>query len=126
MNPLDCKNLYESADAAGRKAAEACTPTPMIVSEADPLSGTPKPNGKAWYVADGACGFAWIKVRPGNCTFARWLKANKGARKGYYGGMELWVSDYNQSIARKEAYASAFAGVIREAGIKAYAESRLD
>ena len=67
-----------------------------------------------------------MTIRPGNCRFANWLKANTNARKGYYGGVELWISDYDQSYDRKTAYARAYAAVIREAGIEALSGGRLD
>lgn len=109
--------LYEKADAAGKAAAVACVPNPMVVCQGDAIVEV---------VNDGVCGFAWVTVRPGNSSFALWLKKNMGARRAYYGGMELWVSSYGQSMARKEAYAQAFANVLREAGINAYAGSRMD
>lgn len=118
--------IYSEADAAGRKAAEAVVPVPMyVVQRADPLNDN-SPVVKAYPpVMDGVCGFAWVTVRPGNSGFAKYLKA-KGAHKGYYGGVELWVSGYNQSMTRKEAYAYAFADVCQKYGIKAYAGSRMD
>jgi hypothetical protein len=38
----------------------------------------------------------------------------------------LWVSDFNQSHQRKQAYAHAYAEALRAAGIEAFADSRLD
>jgi hypothetical protein len=108
-------DLYARADAAGRAAAEACTPTPMVVSgyESTPIMG-------------GVCGFAWVTVRPGNSSFAKWLKS-KGARiDSYAGGMQLWISAYGQSMALKQAYAEAFAEVLQASDVKAYAGSRMD
>lgn len=126
LSAKDCAALFAKADAAGKAAAVANVPTPMIVSEhANPLNDA-SPVKNSWFVADGACGFAWVIVRPGNCSFANWLKKNAGARPAYYGGTEYWIRDYGQSVERKEAYARAFAKVVSEAGIKAYADSRLD
>ncbi len=65
-------------------------------------------------------------MKPGNSWFARFLKAAGLARKAVYGGVSVWVSAYNQSMERKEAYAHAFANVLRSVGIDAYAESRMD
>jgi hypothetical protein len=107
--------LFAKADAAGRLAADACVPVPMVVSgyEDQPIM-------------DGVCGFAWVTVRPGNSSFAKWLKANKGGRIAYQGGMQIWISDYNQSMQRKSAYADAFAAVLRSNDVKAYGGSRMD
>lgn len=75
----------------------------------------------------GACGFAWINVKPGTSRFARWLKQQGLARPdSCYGGVCIWISDYNQSILHKEKHAAAMAEVLRSHGIKASAGSRLD
>jgi hypothetical protein len=53
---------------------------------------------------------------------AKALVAAGMARKdGYYGGVTVWISEYNQSMARKEAHARAFAAVLSAAGVRAYA-----
>ena len=118
--------LYNSANDAGRAAAEKRVPTAMVVSEhASPLDDS-SPVAKQWLVPEGVCGFAWINIKPGNSPFANWLKKEKLARKAYAGGVEIWVSAYGQSMERKEAYANAFATVLSFAGIKAYAGSRMD
>lgn len=97
------RKLYDSAQLAGRNA----------VGGAD--------------VMRGACGFAWVNVKPGTSRFARWLKANKLARPdSHYGGVTIWISDYNQSIYCKELHAVAMARVLQEAGINAWAMSRDD
>jgi alpha-beta hydrolase superfamily lysophospholipase len=72
------------------------------------------------------CGFAWVTLRPANSSFAIWAKKNRDWKPAYGGGMQLWVSAYNQSMKRKEAYATAFANVLYASGIKAYAGSRMD
>jgi hypothetical protein len=119
--------LFERAHEAGMAAVEACTPTPMIVQQrANPLDDRSPVVHEYEPVMDGVCGFAWVNVRPGNCGFARYLKAERGARKGYYGGMEMWIHAFNQSMEKKLAYANGFAEVVRAAGIDAYAGSRMD
>lgn len=73
------------------------------------------------------CGFGWVQVTPGNSAFANWLKKNGYARKdSYAGGVCIWINDYNQSYDMKYAYATGMAEVFRNAGINAYAGSRLD
>lgn len=118
--------LWQTALDAGNAAAAACTPTPMIVGEAKSLFTDEIDYSKpVYYVADGACGFAWINFK-GNTAFGRWAKKAGVARKGYPTGLTYWVSAFNQSMQKKEAFAYAFAAVLREAGIEAYAGSRLD
>lgn len=120
MTDREFKNLYEKADKAGQLAASNQVPEPMVV-----LDG----NARVFeVVSDGVCGFAWVNMKPGNSKFANWLKKNKLARSDeYYGGVTIWVSDYNQSMERKSAYAGGFASVLIEAGYtKTYAMSRMD
>lgn len=65
-------------------------------------------------------------IKPARGKFVQWLKANGKGHKSYYGGYDVWVGEFGQSMTRKEAYASAFTKVLREAGISAYAQSRMD
>lgn len=124
---MDVQALYEMADKAGREAVEALTVVPMTVTRrANPFDSTSEVL-QSWHVADGVCGFSWINVKPANGKFAKYLLKLGIARKdSYYGGVCIWVSDYNQSMQRKEAYAHAFAKVLHDNGIKAYASSRMD
>lgn len=118
--------LFKKADAAGRTAATTVVPTPMTVVRHANVLDDASPVAQRWVVPDGVCGFAWVTIRPGTSAAARYAKAALGARKGYHGGMEIWVSDYSQSMTRKEAYARAFANVLTAAGVTAYAGSRMD
>ena len=112
--------LAELAHKAGRKAADEIIPQPMVV-----VDGTTKEVVDV--VDDGLCGFAWINIQPARGAFVNYLKAREwGSRNEYAGGWEIWVSNYNQSVTRKYAYAQAFAEVLNQYGIKAYAGSRLD
>jgi len=77
-------------------------------------------------VTAGVCGFAWVKIQPATSSFARWLKKNDLARKGYGPGIDISISAYGQSMTRKAAYAGAFASVLRDAGIRAHSQSRMD
>jgi hypothetical protein len=75
----------------------------------------------------GACGFAYVNVYPGNCSFARRM----GMRKAYYGGAEMSAGKcgqdrYDQSYERGMAAATAYAAVLTAAGIKAYPTGRID
>jgi hypothetical protein len=76
-----------------------------------------------------ACGFAWVKV-PNVRSNSRLGNAMKkaGLYKDYTGALALWnPSKYpTQSISVLEAGANAYAKVLSEHGINAYAQSRLD
>jgi hypothetical protein len=124
----DFESIWNEAYTAGMAAGMGNKPNPMIVGQEKGLfSGEIDTTKPMYFVADGCCGFAWIVVRPGNCSFANWAKKNKNARREYGGGTCVYyVYEFNQSISRKEAFASAFADVLRKHGIKAYSQSRMD
>lgn len=119
--------LYAKAHIAGMQAGEAVGTTPMIVQEhANPLDDSSPVVRQYAPVMDGPCGFAYVTVRPGNSTFARYLKQYRQGFKAYYGGTQFSVHPFGQSLQRKTAYADAFAKVLRDAGIRASYESRID
>ncbi|KKK92719.1 hypothetical protein LCGC14_2700090 [marine sediment metagenome] len=122
------QEIWNEAQTAGLKAGKAATPVPMIVGEAAGLDSDEFKEGATLYrVDEGACGFAWVNVRPGTSRFARWLKKmSHGRTDPYAGGVTIWISEHGQSVARKEAHAQAMAEVLREAGVKCFADSRLD
>lgn len=89
----------------------------------------------------GACGFAWVKVRPARGSFVTWCKkqaalaannreAQKFGETDQYngGGYEFWnPSDSRvQSVFILSEGAKAFAEVLNSYGIKASHYSRLD
>jgi hypothetical protein len=121
---------YAKAAEAGRAAGEAKVPRAMMVSQpSNPLDANSLPKAM-WHVPEGVCGFAWVNVSPGNSSFAKWLVKNKLARKAYGGGVDIWISAFNQSMERKEACAQAMASVLKaelgESKLSIYASSRLD
>ena len=119
--------LYEAAHQAGMAALSAATPEPIIVGKpSTPLGSDVDPSKRIYYVPEGLCGFAWIGSIPGTSSFGRWLLKTGRGRKSYEGGLMIWVRQGGQSIERKEAYAQAFAEVLREAGVRAFAGSRMD
>ncbi len=121
----DFSGLWSKAMAAGMAAGNAVSPVPMVVTQAD-IFGKPIPGAVRHFVSEGCCGFAWVVVRPGNSPFANWGKKQKLLSPNYGGGVKYWVGEFGQSMARKEAFADAMAKVLSEAGIKAYADSRMD
>lgn len=116
VKPLTPSELFAKAHKAGMQAGNDITPTPMTV-----VGG-----GRSYYVGEGVCGFAWVNIKPARGKFVQWLKANGKGHKSYYGGYDVWVGEFGQSMTRKEAYGRAFAQVLVEAGINAYMMSRMD
>lgn len=118
--------IVKEADAAGKAAVASMAPIePMIVAEHDNPLNDASAVKKAWVVPDGPCGFAWIHFA-GNSAFGKWAKKAGIARSDYPKGLCVWVGAYNQSIAKKEVYAAAYAGVLNKHGIDAYSMSRMD
>lgn len=85
-------------------------------------------NGDQW----GACGFAWVVVKPGTSKVARILKTKYGANRHYAGGVSVWApgAGFTQNMDLKEEAASAFASHLRnELGLdweQCYCGSRMD
>lgn len=115
---MHVQDLFSAANAAGRAAATTAVCTPMVVTW----------NGGAnrEVVEDGVCGFAWVNIKPARGAFVKYLKANKIGHKSYQGGWDIWISDYGQSMTRKEAHAHAMAEFLRTHGLNAHADSRMD
>jgi len=110
--------LFDNAARIGFEAGRNADPAPMAVY--NPASD------KTDVVSEGPCGFAWVTIRPGNGSFARFLVKENLARRAYYGGVEIWISAHNQSYARKMENARAMAQHLRNAGIEAFPGGRLD
>ena len=118
--------IYNEAHYAGMIAGNACKPVPMGVQSSDIMGNR---FGAISVVDDGVCGFAWINVSyktPDNRKFVNALKKAQMIRKSYSGGFDIWVSDFNQSMQRKEAYARAFASVLKAHNIECYVGTRMD
>ena len=122
MKQLAFQGLYEKAMSAGAVAGFAVLPEPMVLQNADILGNK---YGPIEVVNEGCCGFAWVIIK-GNSGFAKWAKANGFAKPAYGGGLRFWIGGYGQSLERKLAHADAMALLLNEAGIEAYADSRMD
>ena len=123
---MQIESIYIQAHDAGNNAVTQTTVTPMIVTQAaNPLDDSSETINQ-WVVNDGVCGFASVVIKPANSKFAKFLVANGLARKHYAGGVSMSIRDFNQSLTKKEAYAEGFAKVLRDNGINAWAESRMD
>jgi hypothetical protein len=121
------EKIYLEARHAGIIAGNNAKPIPMGVFSANVLTG--EPIAFIDLVSEGVCGFAWIELKaktPMNRKFIAWGKKANILRKSCMGGFTIWVGDFNQSMTRKEAYARAFASVLKANGIDCYATSRMD
>lgn len=115
---VDFEAIHKMADAAGKAAVLALTPIPTVTTQ---FGGD---RGESGLVPDGACGFAWVKFS-GNTFWGRWAKKTGLAKPAYQKGLSIWISDYNQSLQKKEAYAQAYASKLREKGINAWVQTRM-
>ncbi len=110
--------FWQEAWQAGHAAGAAHKPRAMIVCDA---TGSPIET-----VNEGMCGFAWVTVLGANKGFGYWLIKQGLANRGYTKGAQVWISAYNQSYERKMAHAYAMAKSLRDNGINAYSDGRLD
>lgn len=129
-------DLHAEAYRAGMIAGNKCVPTPMVVEQRANMAASlfgdnddrTNPVVYREVVMGGVCGFAWVKIGPGNSSFALYLTKKGYGRKSYTGGVQVWVKEFGQSMQAKEAFAQAYAEVIRQAepSLKVYAQSRMD
>ena len=122
------KELYDRAHAAGMEAVDKAVVQPMYVySTKSVFSDELDETQPVYKIADGLCGFACVNLKPANSAFAKWLRKMDLADKRYGApGVSMWIYDFNQSYEKKRVYAAAFADVLREEGLNAWSESRLD
>ena len=126
--------ICEKASQAGYAAVETARVVPMVLGQETSLfSGVIDETKPTYFVEDGVCGFAWVSVKPENIGNTRLGKQERraleavGFRKNDYEKTYLLrISDFNQSMQKKEAYADAYAKVLRGHGIRAYSGSRMD
>ena len=127
MSKVHCEKLLERAHLMGMDAGRRVGVTPMIVgSPSTPFGSDIDYSKKTYFVEDGVCGFAGVVIKPARGKFVSYLKSIGIGNKHYYGGYYVSVREFGQSLTRKEAYADAYAKVLREAGFKCYVDSRMD
>ena len=122
----DWNAIYLEAKEAGVKAGDACTPIGMRVVQHTNMLDDSSPIAQSWDIPDGVCGFASVVIKPGTCSFAKWLIKNKLGGAQYYGGVGFSISEHRQSLQRKEAHASAVCEILSKYGINCYVDSRMD
>lgn len=120
-----CHNIYVEAYEAGLKAGNEVGVPKFVVGDAIGLSNEID-YSKPTFIMDGLCGFAWVTISPARGAFVNYLKSRQVGSKGYYGGYEIWVREFGQSVDRKAAFAGAFRDVLAKYEINASVGSRLD
>ena len=111
--------LYGEAHTAGLAAMYAVVPTPRVMRPNwdSPLTMSYEPEGQV--------GYAWIAVAS-NTSMGKWLVKHKyGQRSAFEPEVQVWVEEGGNSYERKQAYAAAFAEVLRKAGVYCQACGRL-
>ena len=127
MSKVACEKLLEKAHLVGMDAGRRVGVTPMVVGTPTELMGNDIDySKKTYFVEGGVCGFAGVVIKPARGKFVSYLKSIGIGHKHYYGGYYVSVHEFGQSLTRKEAYASAYAKVLSEAGFKCYVDSRMD
>lgn len=123
-------DLLAAAHAAGQAAHDDALPTPMVVEEHENPLDDSSPVVRQYAVHEGPVGFAWVIVRPGNSSFAHWLRKTGRGSSAYRGGVQIWVRTPEQSYERKVAYARAMADVLKASplleGLSITTGSRVD
>jgi len=142
------------AEEAGNAAAEACKPVPMVVfSPKVPFfDESPDLTKPVYDVPDGPCGFSWVNMRAVKGPegkearqFLLWLlgrvapaqpglaaRASRNYmlpdRKSYYGGYDVYVTGFRQSMALKSAAARKYARFMEAAipGLECWPMERMD
>jgi hypothetical protein len=109
---VDWSVIWDRAISVARVAAERMIPTPLVV-------------GEVWY-ADGAIGFAWVRVLDARTGFARWLRTTGNGSDGYKSGSYVFARGVGQSHDRARAWGWAFAAVLCDHGIRCEVGDRYD
>jgi hypothetical protein len=127
MSKVHCEKVLERAHLMGMDAGRSVGVNPMVVGTPTELMGNEIDYSKKTYVVEGGvCGFAGVVIKPARGKFVSYLKSIGMGNKHYYGGWYVSVREFGQSLTRKEAYAEAFADVLKEVGMKVYVDSRMD
>jgi hypothetical protein len=127
MSKVHCEKVLERAHLMGMDAGRRVGVAPMVVGTPTELMGNEIDYSKKTYVVEGGvCGFAGVVIKPARGKFVSYLKSIGKGNKHYYGGWYVSVREFGQSLVRKEAYADAFASVLKELGMRVYVDSRMD
>ena len=118
VNENNIASIVAEAQKAGLVALENAITKPMVVHG----------GARPYLVEGGVCGFAWVNVYGirSNSKLGKVLDRLGFRKSSYEKAHQFWVFDGGQSMERKEAYAFAMADALRKAGLRAYADSRMD
>jgi hypothetical protein len=133
FKPKTAYDIYVEASEAAEAAVKACRPTPMIVgSPTTPFGNDIDETKQTYFVEGGVCGFASVVIKPARGSFVTLLKSRGVGRKSYYGGWDVASWEFAPSIRRDQSYeracaaANAAAIVLRNYGISAGVDARID
>ena len=96
-----------------------------FVRASEATKETIEKNPDTWY----PCGFAWVRIKPARGKFVNYLKSiNIGRTDDFEGGYVIYNPSQNSTQWMDAKYdgAKAFAAALREHGIDARAECRMD
>jgi hypothetical protein len=98
---------------AGVHAFEECMPIPMVVNTHLAMEDDNSPIIKSNIVPGGACGFAYVNIKPGTSGLSKWLvKEGYAYSDDYRKGSTINVNyKGSQSHAKKVAMANAMAKI---------------
>lgn len=87
---------------------EECVPKPLVV--------------ESQVYMEGDCGGAFVIIKDGRASFARWLRKKGLGHRHYQRGYSISAEHIGQSAESAKAYADAFARVLRRNGIECSSE----
>ncbi len=96
------EEAYRRAHAAGVAAYDSTMPTPIVISV----------DGDTHITSE--CGTAFVAVKDARTGFARWLLRSGHGTKAKGSGARVFAPRSTQSFEKAQAYAQAFAQVLRE------------
>ena len=114
-------NVNAAAEAAGQAAGEVAVVDQYVAVQRANCFDDSSEIVKVWEDSFEAVGHACIQVKGANKGFGRWVVVSGiGETDSYNGGAAIYVSQFDQSHARKVKYARAYAStataLLAEAG----------
>ena len=128
-NEITYEEIWSLAKQEAAKAHDEAKPK-AIAWQSSGLNEGFDPSKPYGVISEGVCGFAWIWIPSARTPFVNWMKKNGKGRKNWSTGYDIWYSELvdgsSQSMERKEAAMQAAVKVLRDNGIEAYMDSRMD
>jgi hypothetical protein len=104
--------LIDLARSAGQQVAQQTIPTPMVVQDGNSRE----------VIKEGSCGGAYVVIPDARSGFARWLRVSRIGASHSPSGQRVYAETGGQSQERAEAYAHAFANVLKMNGVECSVE----